>query len=72
MRIITCIITNLLDKFCHAFFPKTNTGKAIEMLAHALHTGTTPQERTFTVAKSFPTIEELAKRPMKKSKRAGI
>ncbi len=50
----------------------TNTGKAIEMLAHALHTGTTPQERTFTVAKSFPTIEELAKRPAKKSKAAGI
>jgi ABC-type sugar transport system substrate-binding protein len=50
----------------------TNTGKAIEMLVHALHTGTTPPERTFTVAKSFPTIEELAKRPAKKSKAAGI
>ncbi len=50
----------------------TNTGKAIEMLAHALRTGTTPQEKTFTVAKSFPTIEELAKRPAKKSKAAGM
>lgn len=44
----------------------TNTGKAIEMLAHALHTGTVPPEKTVTLAKSFPAIEELAKRPLKK------
>jgi ABC-type sugar transport system substrate-binding protein len=50
----------------------TNTGQAIEILAHALRTGTTPQPNTFTVARSFPSIEELAKRPLKKSKTAGI
>jgi ribose transport system substrate-binding protein len=44
----------------------TNTGKAIELLAHALHTGTMPPERTVTLAKSFPAIEELAKRQFKK------
>jgi ABC-type sugar transport system substrate-binding protein len=49
----------------------TNTGKAIEMLAHALHTGTLPPEKTVTSAKSFPAIEELAKRPAQKRHAAG-
>jgi len=40
----------------------TNTGDAIEILAHALHTGTMPPEKTLTTTKSFPAVEELAKR----------
>jgi len=36
-----------------------NTGQAIEMLAHALQTGTTPSERTFTTPRSFPAIDQL-------------
>ncbi len=47
-----------------------NTGKAIEMLAQALQSGTMPAAKTLTVAKSFPTIEELAKRPVQRAQAA--
>ena len=47
-----------------------NTGKAIEMLTHALQTGTLPSTNTLTVPKSFPAIEELAKKPVAKSRSA--
>ncbi len=43
--------------------------KAVEMLAHAVQTGSMPPEKTLTVAKSFPAVEELAKRG--KSRTAG-
>lgn len=49
----------------------TNTGMAIEMLAHALQTGTMPPEKTVTVPRSFPAIEELAKKVSPKSRAAG-
>lgn len=39
-----------------------NAGGALEMLAHALQTGVAPPERTFIEVKSFPAIEDLAKR----------
>lgn len=48
----------------------TNTGTAIEMLARALQTGSLPPAKTLTVAKSFPAVEELAKRPVLKSQAA--
>ena len=48
----------------------TNTGKAIEMLTHALNAGTLPPVKTLTVPKSFPTIEELARKPTQKSQAA--
>jgi ribose transport system substrate-binding protein len=48
----------------------TNTGKAIEMLTQALVTGTLPGAKTLTVAKSFPAIEELARKPIQKSQAA--
>lgn len=38
----------------------TNTGIAIEMLHHALQTGTLPTAKTTTVAKSWPPLEELS------------
>jgi ribose transport system substrate-binding protein len=44
----------------------TNAGKAIDMLAHALHTGNIPPERTLTTPKSYPMIEELAKKPVQR------
>ncbi len=47
-----------------------NTGKAIEMLAQALQTGTLPPAKTLTVAKSFPAVEELAKKPVQKAQAA--
>jgi len=49
----------------------TNTDTAIEMLATALRTGTNPPEKTLTGAKSFPAIEELAKKPSQKSHASG-
>jgi ABC-type sugar transport system substrate-binding protein len=39
-----------------------NAGGALEMLANALQTGTAPPERTFIEVKSFPSIEDLARR----------
>ena len=40
----------------------TNAGKAIDMLAHALHTGNIPPEKTLTLPKSYPPVEDLAKK----------
>jgi ribose transport system substrate-binding protein len=48
----------------------TNTGTAIEMLTHALNTGTLPPAKTLTVPKSFPSIEDLARKPVQKSQAA--
>jgi ribose transport system substrate-binding protein len=48
----------------------TNTGEAIEILSRALQTGTMPPEKTLTTPKSFPAIEELAKRA--RSQAAGM
>lgn len=45
----------------------TNTEKAIEMLTHALNAGTLPPAKTLTTAKSFPAIEDLARKPIQKS-----
>jgi ribose transport system substrate-binding protein len=49
----------------------TNTGTAIDMLAHALNAGTTPPEKTVTHAQSFPAIEELATKRAQKSQVSG-
>lgn len=49
----------------------TNAGQAIEMMKHALQTGKMPAENTFTHARSFPPIEELARNSAFKSKTAG-
>jgi ABC-type sugar transport system substrate-binding protein len=47
----------------------TTTGTGIEMLARALNSGTNPPETTLTVAKSYPTFEELARK--RKAQAAG-
>ncbi len=39
-----------------------NTGLAIDMLAHAVQTGTLPAEKTLTVPKSLPLVEDLARK----------
>lgn len=36
-----------------------NSGQAIEMLAHSIQTGTAPAERTFTIPRSFPAVDQL-------------
>lgn len=48
----------------------TNTGRAIEMLTQALNAGTLPPAKTLTVPKSFPSIEDLARKPIQKSQAA--
>jgi len=48
----------------------TNSGKAIDMLAHALHTGNMPPEKTLTTPKSFPAVEELAKKATRRNSAA--
>ena len=48
-----------------------NTDLAIQMLAHAVQTGIIPPEKTMTVPKSIPSIEELAKKPVQRAKSAG-
>jgi ribose transport system substrate-binding protein len=45
----------------------TNAGRAIDMLAHALHTGNIPPEKTLTTPKSYPLIEELEKKAKRQS-----
>lgn len=47
-----------------------NTGTALEMLSHALQTGHLPPAKTLTTAKSCPSIEELAKKPVQKGQAA--
>ena len=47
-----------------------NSGKAIEMLAHAVQTGTLPPEKTLTATWSYPSLEELAKRAIRKAQAA--
>lgn len=46
----------------------TNAGQAIEMMARTLQTGIMLPERTFTLATSYPPIEELAKKSGVKSR----
>jgi ABC-type sugar transport system substrate-binding protein len=45
----------------------TNTDKAIEMLTHALNTGTLPPPKTLTIPKSLPSIEDIARKHIQKS-----
>jgi len=42
-------------------FIPPNAGKALDMLAHAIQTGTLPPDQTFTSAVSFPAVDVLAK-----------
>ena len=45
-----------------------NTDLAIQMLTHAVQTGTIPSEKTLTTPRSLPSIEELAKNPAQSAK----
>jgi ribose transport system substrate-binding protein len=44
-----------------------NTGKAIEMLAQALMSGTLPSAKTLLNGNSFPSLEELERKPVQRS-----
>ena len=50
----------------------TNTGQALDMLVHAVQTGTLPPEKTLTVPKSLPIVEELARKPVQNAHAAGV
>ncbi len=49
-----------------------NTGQAMEMLAKALQSGAMPPERTMTVPRSFPSIEELGAAQAEKLRALGM
>jgi ribose transport system substrate-binding protein len=49
-----------------------NTGQAIDMLAHAVQAGTIPPEKTLTVPRSLPIVEELARKPVQNAHAAGV
>ncbi len=49
-----------------------NAGQAIDMLVHAVRTGTIPPEKTLTVPTSLPIVEELARKPVQNAHAAGI
>jgi ribose transport system substrate-binding protein len=44
-----------------------NAGKAVDVLAQALRTGSIPPEQTLTVPVSIPAIESLAPSPVAKN-----
>jgi ribose transport system substrate-binding protein len=48
-----------------------NAGQAIDMLAHAVQTGTIPPEKTLTIPLSLPIVEELARKPVQNAHAAG-
>ena len=41
-----------------------NTDQALDMLVHAAQSGTIPPEKTLTVPRSMPIVEELARKPV--------
>jgi ribose transport system substrate-binding protein len=47
-------------------------GQAIDMLTHAVQTGTIPPEKTLTIPTSLPIVEELARKPVQKAHAAGV
>jgi ABC-type sugar transport system substrate-binding protein len=49
-----------------------NTGQAIDMLSHAVQAGTIPPEKTLTVPRSLPIVEELARKPVQNAHPAGV
>lgn len=49
-----------------------NTGEAIDMLAHSVRTGTLPPDKTLTVPRSLPIVEELARKPVQKAHTASV
>jgi ribose transport system substrate-binding protein len=56
----TCVLRGLLRA---TVIVPPDAGKAVDALAHAVQTGSMPPEKTLTVPKSFPAVEELAKKP---------
>jgi ribose transport system substrate-binding protein len=49
----------------------TNADQAIEMLTYAVQTGTIPEQQTLTTPRSMPSLEDLARHPVRKAQAAG-
>jgi ribose transport system substrate-binding protein len=49
-----------------------NAGQAVDMLAHAVRTGTLAPGKTLTVPKSLPIVQELARKPVQNATAAGV
>ena len=61
-------VKSLVDQgvLCAAVLTSLTTEKAMEMLVQGLKTGAQPREQTYVEATSYPSIEDLAKKPIKK------
>jgi len=51
---------------CAAVLTSITMDRALEMLVHGLKTGTQPRQETYVEATSYPSLEDLAKRPIRK------
>ena len=51
-------------------FIPPNADQAIELMVKSITTGTLPPERTFTAAKSYPTMEALAQQSSARARAA--
>ena len=62
-------VKTLVDQgiLCAAVLTSLTMERAMEMLVQALKTGAQPREETYVEAQSYPSLEELAKKPMRKS-----
>ncbi|HXX43321.1 MAG TPA: substrate-binding domain-containing protein [Candidatus Acidoferrales bacterium] len=61
-------VRTLVDQgiLCAAVLTSLTMDKALEMLVQALKTGAQPREETYVEAQSYPSLEDLAKKPIKK------
>ncbi len=50
----------------------TIAGQAVDMLVHAVQMGTIPPEKTLTVPRSLPIVEELARKPVQNAHAASV
>jgi len=51
---------------CAAVLTSLTMEKGLEMLTQAMRDGSQPPEQTFVPAQSYPTLEQLAQRRMKR------
>ena len=61
-------VKSLVDQgiLCAAVLTSLTMDKALEMLVHGMKTGTQPREETYVEATSYPSLEDLASKRIKK------
>ena len=65
---IATLVKPLVDQgvLCAAVLTSLTMDRALEMLVQGLKTGTQPREETYVEAASYPSLEDLAKKPIGK------